>query len=643
MPTTYIDVKAGNTYTTLNGVLTAIANGTISDAADQVVRLYTIGTQASAYAITGSGVGQTRVNPIVVRVAYPSENGGVALDLAVEQELGVTNVRGVHWDMSGAGASRLRFRGRIYLKGGCHNWKFKGNPTANCGALDGATTWVSGAGSGTFLGNLVVGYGMQAEKLNDDLVIDGVKFFMKRSGTTSGKRGYNTVVCFKMNSSKDSTQSRASTGMIVRNTEFAFYANDGMQILGADGALIEDVWIHDLYPTAANNSHHIDGIHVMQMVDSTVNRVRIERCLYQGLWLKTDNSPATFVNDTTGYFNSISDCVFSNVIVSDLGGPFLEGALDFDGSLTYTEGTATKTYGTTGGQAFGVTNCRKVLLAHCVGVRNFNNAGLEVNYTVTSQRPRLPPSVGGTWLNATSDMDVDIVNCVFTYAATSDVAGKYIPVDPKTLGTWRNNLQTQVVTSKTGLQIVTVKGTGDLDIGTNPNWDTSYVPYTGSPLLNVGYNSTLSTGLPLPAADFAGVTWGTRDIGAYETAGAVATLNADAGVDTTGVVSTAIQLDGSATTSGGTTTWSWAKVSGPGTVTFSSTTAATPTATCSQVGTYVVRLTASTVAAPGTTDTDDVTVVVTAAPVVPGEGVPGLFPDNQVRVIEGVAYVMVGA
>jgi hypothetical protein len=59
------------------------------------------------------------------------------------------------------------------------------------------------------------------------------------------------------------------------------------------------------------------------------------------------------------------------------------------------------------------------------------------------------------------------------------------------------------------------------------------------------------------------------------------------------------------------------------------------------VGTYVIRLTASTVETPGTTDTDDVTVVVTAAPTPPGPSVPGLFSGGQVRLIEGVVYVKV--
>ena len=61
---------------------------------------------------------------------------------------------------------------------------------------------------------------------------------------------------------------------------------------------------------------------------------------------------------------------------------------------------------------------------------------------------------------------------------------------------------------------------------------------------------------------------------------------------------------------GGTLTMTWAKVSGPGTVTFSSPNAALTTASFSAAGTYVLRLTASDSALSAT---DDSTITVSAA------------------------------
>jgi hypothetical protein len=641
---TYTVKSSGGDFTTLNAALTAIANGTITDVAGHVIVLYTIGTEPTNYSYTGSGAGATRANHVTIRVATPAENGGTNLDLQITKAAGsgstngFLNVPRIRWDLRDSGKSRLRFRGYWYLKGGCHGWEFYGDPdetVSGPGHLDG-DVWN---------GNLFIQYGFQSEKINDDVVFDGVKFIMRKSGITTGTRGYNNVGCLRINSPKQGTQARPSDNWLINNCEMAHYASDGMFIQGLSNSTVSNNHIHHLYPTVAGNGDHIDGMHITQMSDSQVINNTIHHVLYQGLWMKTDNTPTAYTADHDTY-GALYNLVVANNIMHTFGGRYLHEsgtAPDFNPLLTFVEpkDQSTRTYGPSaidksgvGGTGAGITNGKKVLFAHNIAVNQFSGAGLEVNATQAGQRP--------SWMTGTADLDVDIVNNVVSWAACDRSGGK-VSVNPKALGTWRNNLQTTVLASYNDYEVVTVAGTGDLAIGTAPNWDANYVPFTGSPLLNAGYNSTLSTGLTLPAADRNGVTWGTRDIGGYETAGETAPLKADAGLDTGGVVSTAIQLDGSATTSPGTTTWSWSKVSGPGTVTFSSSTASTPTATCSLVGTYVIRLTASTVATPGTTDTDDVTVYVTAEPEPPEPSlvVAGLFSGGQVRLIDGVVYVKV--
>ena len=77
-----------------------------------------------------------------------------------------------------------------------------------------------------------------------------------------------------------------------------------------------------------------------------------------------------------------------------------------------------------------------------------------------------------------------------------------------------------------------------------------------------------------------------------------------------------VALAGSSTDDGlpsppATVTTTWSKVSGPGNVTFTNSASPTSTVTIDTAGTYVLRLTADDSAL---TDTDDVTVTVTAAP-----------------------------
>lgn len=641
--TTYTVKSTGGNYSSLNAALGAIATGAISDAPGHEIILETIGTEpTTSYSFTGSGAGASRINPVTIRVA--TTGGPFLLDITKAGSF--TNVPSIRWDLSGSGTSRLRFRGFWQLNGGCHGWEFHGDTDVNAGPLDGETGWTAGTQSGTWLGNLFIQYGFLTRRINDELVWNGVKFVHRRKGSTSGVRGYTVpgnvgVTCLKIDSSYSSGQTRPSDGIQILDCEFARYANDAIHVLGMSNSLIQDFWIHDLYPTEPNNVVHIDGFHIMQAYQSTIDRGLIERVLYQGAWLKTDSSPATFVGDTTGTYNSLNGLTVSNVIARTFGGPFLTaaGAPEFDPDLTFVEPSdgSTRPYGATGGTAFGVTNARKVLIAHCVGVEQFTGAGLEVNYTNSSSRPRLPQ--GGTWLNSTSDMDVDVVNSVFSWVACDRSGGK-LSIDPKSLGTWRNNHQTTIKASTGNYEVVTVAGVGDLTIGVPPLWSSTFEPFTGSPLIDAGYDSTLSTGLALPAADYNGTTWtGLRNIGAYETAGAAAPLVASAGLDTTGVEDTPIQLDGAGTTSPATTTWSWAKLSGPGAVVFSSTTAPAPTATIADPGVYVIRLTASTVETPGTTATDDVTVTVTAATGPEPTTGPHLI-DDGVLLLDGIAHVI---
>jgi len=91
---------------------------------------------------------------------------------------------------------------------------------------------------------------------------------------------------------------------------------------------------------------------------------------------------------------------------------------------------------------------------------------------------------------------------------------------------------------------------------------------------------------------------------------------ANAGADQTVTLPASATLAGSATDDGlpnppGTLSFSWAKVSGPGTVTFANPALAATTATFSAAGSYVLRLTANDGALSGS---DDVMVTVKAAP-----------------------------
>jgi hypothetical protein len=648
----------GGDYSSLDAVFNAIRTGAgvFSSNVPHDVILYTIGNEPASYTYTGSGVGSSRTQPVVFKVAAPSDNNGVPLDLKITKAGNFTNLTSIHWDTRNSGLSRLRFRGYWQLKGNCHNWQFFADDDiegSGPGHLDGDVEWslpsTHGGQTYQYKGNMFVQYGLVTRKINDDFRLEGVKFICRKKNETSGPRGWTVtpgttaavgggVQCFKFDSQEGGGVSRPSDGLEVINCEFGHYGRDGLQILGVTNGRFSNVWIHDLYPREADNSDHIDGIHVLQAKDTTFDRFLIERVLYQGFWMKTDKTPNPYTGDATGEWNSLTNVTVSNVIAHTFGGKFLEGLPDFDGDLTYIDkgDTVPSLYKKTGGNAFGITNPRSVLFANCVGTNNFANAGLEVNFTASGDRPRL--HAGGTWLNSVSDMKADIVNCVVSWAACDRSGGK-LSIDPRAVGTWRNNLQTTVKTSSGSYEVVTVKGTGDLNIGTNPNWGADYVPFTGSPLINAGYTGALSTGLTLPTTDYNGTTWATRDIGAFETSGAVAApLNANAGLDTAGDVSTAIPLDGGGSTSPGTTTYAWTKVSGPGTVTFSAASSSSTTATCSLVGTYVIRLTVSTTEAPGTTDTDDVSIVV-SDPTSNEDTSVGHLLSNKVRLIGGAAFV----
>ena len=92
----------------------------------------------------------------------------------------------------------------------------------------------------------------------------------------------------------------------------------------------------------------------------------------------------------------------------------------------------------------------------------------------------------------------------------------------------------------------------------------------------------------------------------------------NAGPDRTVTMPSAVALSGTATDDAlpappGQLTISWSKLSGPGTVTFAAASSPSTTATFSAAGTYQLRLTASDGALSAS---DDMTVIVTAAPIV---------------------------
>jgi hypothetical protein len=268
-----------------------------------------------------------------------------------------------------------------------------------------------------------------------------------------------------------------------------------------------------------------------------------------------------------------------------------------------------------------------------VFVENFNNAGLEVNYQSNS----LPASI-----TTPGDQNIDIENNVFSYAGSEVAPGKLALNigDPGFDGTWKNNLQT--INKTTSAYIVVPAQTGDLPTGTSPGFDADYLPLAFSPLIDAGYSGALSLGLARSATDYLGVAWGTpRSIGLSAQFGpAPGAPDARAGADTIATTDVAFSLSGSdSTVPSGTITYAWSKVSGPGAVTFSSSTVAQPSVTIDTAGTYVLRLTVSTAESPGTTDTDDVTVVVSdyVAPVVGGAA----LLDTGVYVLGGLAHVYV--
>jgi hypothetical protein len=641
---TTFTVKAfGGDYTSLNSALAAVANGTITDVAGHVIVLYQIGSEpTSGYTFTGTGAGATRVNQVTIRPATVVENG-VPLTLDITKTMTFTAVRSIRWDCSGVGTSRLRFRALCTFQGasgsgsgttGCHNWSFIGDRTQECGSLDGEAN--DPATGLPWKGNLFVQYGNKWNRLNDDITYDGVSFIMRRSGSTSGNRCWSLVTCLKVESNISSAQARHSQRWLVRNCEMAYYATDGFQVIGLEDSTIEGCEIHHLYPSYEGNNEHIDGLHILQSVNLTVQRNHIHHTLYQGIWVKCDSTPNGYTGSGA---NNINYSANRGIRIlhnrgNDFGGPYIDGEPYFTNTLGYNNLYAPyeyRLYIDTGGQGLGVTNVASGLVSGNVFVENFNNPGLEVNYQSNS----LPISI-----TTPGDMNVDFENNVFSYAASEQTAGKLgLNIgDPGFDGTWKNNLQT-VTKSSNATYIVVTAQVGDIATGTSPQWDTDYRPTSGSPLINAGYDSTLSTGLARSSTDYNSVSWTSpRNIGLFETDAGAPTLNASAGADTIGTTTVAVPLTASdSTVSSGTITYAWTKISGPGTVTFSNAAVAQPTATMSSAGTYVLQVTVSTVESPGTTDFDEVTVVVSdASP--PAIATPAILA-SKVYVLGGLPHV----
>jgi hypothetical protein len=646
---TYTVKSSGGDYTTLHQVLTAIQDNTApfnTDIAHTIV-LYQEGARPVSYTYNGkAGVARTRVNPITFRPATAAENGGTPVDITIGGSAftagSITNMRSIWWDCSTAGASRIRFRGLWTFNGatgtgstgGCHNWRFIGDRTQDNSAwsgLDGEAT--DPATSTPWLGNLFVQYGHKWDKLNDDILYDGVSFVMRRESTSSGYRGWNTVPALKTNSAFGGTQARHCTNWQIRNCEVAYYAADGMKLAGlGGGSVVEDNEIHHLYPQLPDNYEHIDGIEVPLATDLTIQRNDIHHILWQGAIIKCLSSAGTYTTDRATY-ESIQGFRFLHNNIHDIGGDYLTGAPGFTPSDTFVDFGVTKTYGSVGGTGMVVTNIVEALVDGNVVVDNIGAAGCEVDYQFASQ----PFSITGA-----GDQHIDITNNVFSWVA-SEISSTKIGLnigDPGFDGTWKNNLQTEVKSS-TATYIVVPAQVGDVATGTSPLWDANYRPLTGSPLIDAGYASTNSTGLTRLSTDFEGTTWSSpRNIGLYETDAGAPTLNADAGIDLSAFTNVALPLSASdSTVSSGTITYAWTKVSGPGTVTFSNAAVAQPTATMNTAGSYVLRVTVSTVESPGTTDTDDVTVTVTDY-VAPTPGAASLL-GSGVYVIGGLPHVFI--
>ncbi|MBE0540484.1 MAG: hypothetical protein IH623_03775 [Verrucomicrobia bacterium] len=187
--------------------------------------------------------------------------------------------------------------------------------------------------------------------------------------------------------------------------------------------------------------------------------------------------------------------------------------------------------------------------------------------------------------------------------------------------TVRNNLIVNMQADRTVSSPGTISHTTYANCTSVPT-ETSREVLGSSPLVNIaGLNFRLATptaaGEPLaapfnldPDGKVRGAD-GNWDRGAFEfgtTSGGNLTVNA--GSDQSVTLPNSATLAGSyVNPSGGIVSLGWSKVSGPGTVTFSAPSAATTSATFSSAGTYVLRLTASTLASVS----DDVTVTVLAA------------------------------
>ena len=96
----------------------------------------------------------------------------------------------------------------------------------------------------------------------------------------------------------------------------------------------------------------------------------------------------------------------------------------------------------------------------------------------------------------------------------------------------------------------------------------------------------------------------------YTTATGGSSVAASAGADQTVTAGTTVTLDASGSYASSSMTYAWSLTSGPASVTLSSSTAAKPTFTPTTAGSYIFKL---TVTSGGTTSTDSVTIVVTAA------------------------------
>jgi hypothetical protein len=242
-------------------------------------------------------------------------------------------------------------------------------------------------------------------------------------------------------------------------------------------------------------------------------------------------------------------------------------------------------------------------------------------------------SVGGAFADDHIHMAVTSDGTLYAAVKTSyDSSGRpeIMLLVRRPNGTWDN---AYTVDSKGTRPIVVVnEAAGKLIVAYSPSDSGGTTVYRESPLGNISFgakqnlisgsnNNVTSTKYTsnneiVFLAGSSSTARGVRfrfDTGAPQVVNLPPSVNA--GNDRSTVLGTPVSLDGTVTDDGrptGSLTTTWSRVSGPGTVTFGSATAVDTSASFSQVGTYVLRLTAND---GQLSVSDEITIEVTAVPI----------------------------